>query len=119
MLPQMQNQSTSLCISLQDAHFIRQNSYRTALGSNASHLACSHPEKIESVASSRPGHFFSGPGVDSRPVPPGPKHRRDEMRRGKKPGKCNHRDYTFCQVGNLKIRQKSPNWVTPFLTPEF
>ena len=86
---------------------MRQNSYRTAVGSDALHLACpSHLGENESVAGSRPGHFFSGPCVDSRPVPPG--QNTDVMKCAveKKPGKCNHRDYTFCRVGNLKIHQK-------------
>ena len=107
MLPQMQNQSPSLSICPQNSHFMRQNSYRSAVGSDALHLACSsHLGENESVAGSRPGHFFSGPCVDSRPVPPG--QNTDVMKCAveKKPGKCNHRDYTFCRVGNLKIHQK-------------
>ena len=74
------------------------------------HHACPHlPEKrIRCRLACRPGHFFSGPcvGVESLPVLLERKHRRDEMRGGKKLEKCNQRDFTFCQVGNLKVHQK-------------
>ena len=55
-----------------------------------------------------PGHFFFRPCVDveSLPVLLERKHRRGEMRGGKKLEKCNQRDFTFCQVGNLKVHQK-------------
>ena len=67
-----------------------------------------------------PGHFFRPcVGVESQPVLLERKHRRDEMRGGKKLEKCNQRDFTFCQVGNLKVHQKWPTGSLIFFDPRY
>ena len=118
----------------QKAHLTRQNSSHTtqvACVHHASrlfeprektHHACPHlPEKrIRCRLACRPGHFFRPcVGVESQPVLLERKHRRDEMRGGKKLEKCNQRDFTFCQVGNLKVHQKQPTGSLIFFDPRY
>ena len=121
-LLQMQNQSSSPCISVLRRRISRDKTpltqHRWLCLHHASrlfeprektHHACPHlPEKrIRCRLACHPGHFlWPCLDVESLPVLLERKHRRDEMRGGKKLEKCNQRDFTFCQVGNLKVHQK-------------
>ena len=131
----MQNQSSSPCISVLRRRISRDrtpltqrrwwclhHASRLFEAREKTHHACPHlPEKrIRCRLACRPGHFFRPcVGVESQPVLLERKHRRDEMRGGKKLEKCNQRDFTFCQVGNLKVHQKQPTGSLIFFDPRY